>query len=76
MLYTTHRCRNKAVGIIPQMKEVDLKEGKGKWGVRELARILHRSPSHICRVLSGERKPSAEIRRKLARRGIDLVVSR
>ena len=23
------------------------------------ARILHRSPSHICRVLKGERKPSA-----------------
>ncbi len=40
------------------------------------ARILHRSPSHICRVLKGERKPSAEIRRKLRRRGIDLVVSR
>ena len=53
-----------------------MKEGKEKWGVRELARILHRSPSHICRVLSGERKPSAEIRRKLRRRGIDLVVSR
>ena len=53
-----------------------MKEGKGKWGVRELARILHRSPSHICRVLSGERKPSAELRRKLRRRGIDLVVSR
>ena len=58
------------------MKEGNLKEGKEKWGVRELARILHRSPSHICRVLSGERKPSAEIRRKLRRRGIDLVVSR
>ena len=52
------------------MKEGNLKEGKEKWGVRELARILHRSPSHICRVLSGERKPSAEIRRKLARRGV------
>lgn len=47
-----------------------MKEGKEKWGVRELARILHRSPSHICRVLKGERKPSAEIRRKLAHRGV------
>lgn len=49
-----------------------MKEDEGKWGVRALARILHRSPSHICRVLKGERKPSAEIRRKLARRGVKL----
>ena len=47
-----------------------MKEGKDGLGVRALARILHRSPSHICRVLKGERKPSAEIRRKLARRGV------
>ena len=53
-----------------------MKEGKEGWGVRALARSLHRSPSHICRVLKGERKPSAELRRKLRRRGIDLVVSR
>ena len=46
-----------------------MKEGKEGWGVRALARSLHRSPSHICRVLKGERKPSAELRRKLARRG-------
>lgn len=51
-----------------------MKEGKEKWGVRELARILHRSPSHICRVLKGERKPSAEISRKLARRGVKVEV--
>lgn len=73
-MYAAHRCRNKAVGIIPQMKEGNLKEGKEKWGVRELARILHRSPSHICRVLKGERKPSAEIRRKLARHGVKVEV--
>ena len=45
-------------------------------GVRALARILHRSPSHICRVLSGERKPSAELRRKLRRRGVKFEEAR
>lgn len=38
-------------------------------GVRELARRLGRSPSHICRVLRGERKPSAELMRRLRAMG-------
>ena len=35
--------------------------------LRALARAIHRSPSHICRVLHGERKPSAELARKMRR---------
>ena len=41
-----------------------------KLGVRALARKLRRSPSHICRVLQGERKPSAELARKMRRLGL------
>ena len=35
-----------------------------------MARKLRRSPSHICRVLQGERKPSAELARKMRRLGL------
>ena len=42
----------------------------GMPGVRALARSLHRSPSHICRVLKGERKPSAELERKMRKLGL------
>ena len=38
--------------------------------MRALARALHRSPSHICRVLKGERKPSAELERKMRKLGL------
>ena len=43
---------------------------KSRPGVRALARELHRSPSHICRVLHAERKPSDALARRLARLGI------
>ena len=43
-------------------------------GVRALARSLHRSPSHICRVLKGQRKPSDRLARGLARMGITCTV--
>jgi len=46
-----------------QMRERQKKAGAG---VRELARSLDRSPSHICRVLRGERKASAELMRRRA----------
>ena len=49
------------------MRERQKKAGAG---VRELARSLDRSPSHICRVLRGERKASAELMRKLRARGV------
>jgi plasmid maintenance system antidote protein VapI len=45
-------------------------------GVRELARSLDRSPSHICRVLRGERKASAELMRKLRAKGIRVSKAR
>lgn len=38
-------------------------------GVRALARELHRSPSHICRVLRGERQ-SLRLTKLLKKRGI------
>ena len=38
-------------------------------GVRALARELHRSPSHICRVLRGERQ-SMRLAKLLKKRGI------
>lgn len=41
-----------------------------KKSLRALARELRRSPSHICRVLQGERKPSAELARKMRRMGL------
>lgn len=41
-----------------------------KKSLRALARELRRSPSHICRVLRGERKPSAELARKMRRMGL------
>ena len=37
--------------------------------MRALARALHRSPSHICRVMRGKRV-SARLSRLLAKRGI------
>ena len=42
---------------------------KSKTGVRALARELHRSPSHICRVLRGERQ-SMRLTKLLKKRGI------
>ena len=42
---------------------------KSKPGVRALARELHRSPSHICRVLNGERQ-SMRLAKLLKKRGI------
>lgn len=44
---------------------------KSKPGVRALARELHRSPSHICRVLRGERQ-SKRLAAKLRERGISV----
>ena len=41
-----------------------------KKSLRALARELRRSPSHLCRVLQGERKPSAELARKMRRIGL------
>lgn len=38
-------------------------------GVRALARELHRSPSHICRVINGERQ-SRRLTAELKKRGI------
>ena len=32
-----------------------MKSEKNKISYRALARVLHRSPSHICRVMNGER---------------------
>ena len=40
-------------------------------GVRALARELHRSPSHICRVLRGERQ-SMRLAKLLKKRGIKI----
>ena len=37
---------------------------------RALAKSLRRSPSHIFRVMQGERKPSAELERKMRRLGL------
>ena len=41
-----------------------------KLGLRALARELRRSPSHLRKVLQGERKPSAELARKMRRLGL------
>ena len=45
---------------------------KSKPGVRALARELHRSPSHICRVMSGERS-SRRLAIELKRRGYKIA---
>lgn len=45
------------------------KTAQDRMSYRALARELHRSPSHICRVLRGERV-SARLSRLLAKRGI------
>ena len=37
---------------------------------RALAKSLRRSPSHIFRVMQGERKPSAELERKMRKLGL------
>ena len=41
---------------------------------RALAKSLRRSPSHIFRVMQGERKPNDTLRRRLARMGITCTV--
>ncbi len=52
-----------------------MKAKNSRKGVRALARELGRSPSHICRVLHGERRPSPELRRALAKRGVNMEVA-
>ncbi|MCR5838677.1 MAG: helix-turn-helix domain-containing protein [Kiritimatiellae bacterium] len=52
-----------------------MKTKNRKLGVRALARELGRSPSHICRVLHGERRPSPALRRSLSKRGISVEVA-
>ena len=52
------------------------KHNEKKLGVRALARRLHRSPSHICRVIQGERKPSAQLAAKLRKLGLKVEEAR
>ena len=46
-----------------------MKSEQKKKSLRALARELHRSPSHICRVMSGERQ-SMRLAKLLKKRGI------
>ena len=47
-----------------------MKREQNTMAYRPLARKLHRSPSHIFRVLQGERKPSAELAAKMKKLGL------
>jgi len=49
-------------------------KGKQKNSMRSLAQKLHRSPSHICRVMRGKRV-SARLTAELKRRGIQVEVA-
>ncbi len=42
--------------------------------VRELSRLVHRSPSHICRVMNGKRE-SVTLAKALRRMGIEVEVA-
>ena len=49
-----------------------MKSEKNKMSYRALARVLHRSPSHICRVMNGERTSAsllAAIKRAQGKKG-------
>jgi len=49
-----------------------MKSEQKKKSLRALARELHRSPSHICRVISGERS-SRRLAIELKRRGYKIA---
>jgi hypothetical protein len=77
LLYNIRRCPQQAIDIIPQTTKGDnekmsvtkTKTKAKAQSLRELARALHRSPSHICRVMRGKRV-SARLSLLLAKRGI------
>ena len=69
MCYNTTVAATRHLTLYQKLRRLTLKAKTKKLGVRALARELGRSPSHICRVLHGERRPSPALRRSLARLG-------
>lgn len=53
-----------------------MRNGQQKLSYRALAKVLRRSPSHICRVINGERKAGALLLAACKRNGVRIGARR